>query len=119
MQMFSPPTTAMSWATCRPTHHFLKGPVGVPSAGFTAHLPSTQVPAGQSEVVVQLGAVSQVPSMQSSPDLHSVELPQLPPQSTVPPAALPLSQPGKSGGQISFTGQRAGASASSKLGGSC
>ena len=59
------------------------------SSGLTAHLPFTHVPAGQSDVVVQLGAVSQVPSMHNRPDLHSVELLQAAPQSSVPPAPLP------------------------------
>ncbi|MGC4092393.1 MAG: hypothetical protein QM756_31860 [Polyangiaceae bacterium] len=107
----SPPTNAMSCATCKPTQNFFSLPAPTLLAS-TAHLPPWQVPMEQSELLLQLGAVSQVPSMQSRPALHSDELSHCTPQSLVPPP-LPSEQPGKSGGQISLAAQRGGASASS------
>src|SRR5689334_8009770 len=83
-----------------------------------SHRPSTQAPTEQSALVLQLGACSQVPSVQSRPSLHSLELLQVPPQSTLPRAAPFFPQPGKFGGQSSFAEQRAGGFASAKCGAS-
>src|SRR6187399_839157 len=80
-----------------------------------------QLPVVQSALDSQLGAAWQVPSLQSRPDLHSVELAHCSPQSLAPRAAPALAppQPGKSGGQSEppFTSQRGGGSLSSNCGG--
>src|ERR1041384_6943893 len=109
----------MSGAKCRPNHHFLNclGPPPPSSSPSTAHLPPSQLPTGQSESVPQLGAASHVPSRQRRPALHCAELSQLAPQSRLPCFSLPLSQPGKSGGQISLAAQRFGGCVPGNAGG--
>src|SRR5687768_11492261 len=104
----------------RPSQFFLNCPAAPGTSLTMSHLPSVQTPVVQSESLSHEGAAWHVPSSQSRPALHSVEFAQEAPQSAPPraPSFFSPPQPGKSGGHSSFAAQRAGASPSSKDGGS-